>query len=198
MQLQLRRWSAPDRSFRYPGHNQFARGRRQFQGTAIDHELRRERDSRRGDLDRKRQRQRFQLHRRGRHQSQRQLHGCAGGGSPTTKGTANGAFVGAAAERMITSFGLTKGTQAIARRGLFVPAGSVKGRIPRSGNECSTGSFGGFASWKPAGSQPHSIVDDQDTNAGAACRISSARSWTRRQLAGTYCEEAMHLANENL
>jgi hypothetical protein len=39
--------------------------------------------------------------------------GCAGGGSPTTKGTANGAFVGSAAERMITSFGLTKGTQAI-------------------------------------------------------------------------------------
>jgi hypothetical protein len=40
--------------------------------------------------------------------------GCAGGGSPTTKGTANGAFVGAAAERMITSFGLNKGNQAIA------------------------------------------------------------------------------------
>lgn len=40
--------------------------------------------------------------------------GCSGGGSPTTKGTANGAFVGAAAERMITSFGLNKGNQAIA------------------------------------------------------------------------------------
>jgi len=40
--------------------------------------------------------------------------GCSGGGSPTAKGTANGAFVGAAAERMITSFGLNKGNQAIA------------------------------------------------------------------------------------
>jgi len=39
--------------------------------------------------------------------------GCAGGGAPTTNGTANGAFVGAAAERMITTFGLNKGNQAI-------------------------------------------------------------------------------------
>jgi len=39
--------------------------------------------------------------------------GCTGGGSPTAIGTASGAFVGSAAERMITSFGLTRGIQAI-------------------------------------------------------------------------------------
>ena len=40
--------------------------------------------------------------------------GCASGGTPAANGTANGAFVGSAAEKMITSFGLKAANQAIA------------------------------------------------------------------------------------
>ncbi len=39
--------------------------------------------------------------------------GCAGGGTPAANGTAHGAFVGGAAERMITSFGLKAANQAL-------------------------------------------------------------------------------------
>jgi FecR protein len=45
--------------------------------------------------------------------------GCAPGGSPTASGTAHGAFVGGAAQRMITSFGLTSAGQAVSGAALL-------------------------------------------------------------------------------
>jgi hypothetical protein len=45
--------------------------------------------------------------------------GCNPGGSPTAKGTAHGAFVGDAAQKMITSFGLTSAGQAISGAALL-------------------------------------------------------------------------------
>jgi hypothetical protein len=45
--------------------------------------------------------------------------GCAGGGSPTASGTASGLFVGPAAEKMITSFGLKASSQTISGAGLL-------------------------------------------------------------------------------
>lgn len=45
--------------------------------------------------------------------------GCTPGGSPTASGTAHGAFVGDAAQKMITSFGLTSAGQAISGAALL-------------------------------------------------------------------------------
>jgi len=47
------------------------------------------------------------------------ISGCAGGGSPAAKGSASGAFVGPAAERMITSFGLKAANDAISGAALL-------------------------------------------------------------------------------
>jgi hypothetical protein len=45
--------------------------------------------------------------------------GCTPGGSPTASGTAHGAFVGDAAQKMITSFGLTSAGQAVSGAALL-------------------------------------------------------------------------------
>jgi hypothetical protein len=45
--------------------------------------------------------------------------GCAGGGSPTVSGTASGLFVGPAAEKMITSFGLKAANQSVSGAALL-------------------------------------------------------------------------------
>ena len=45
--------------------------------------------------------------------------GCTPGGSPTASGTAHGAFVGDAAQKMITSFGLTSAGKAISGTALL-------------------------------------------------------------------------------
>jgi len=45
--------------------------------------------------------------------------GCAGGGTPTASGTAHGVFVGGAAERMITSFGLKAASQSVSGAALL-------------------------------------------------------------------------------
>jgi hypothetical protein len=45
--------------------------------------------------------------------------GCAGGGTPTASGTAHGLFVGGAAEKMITSFGLKAASQSISGAALL-------------------------------------------------------------------------------
>jgi hypothetical protein len=45
--------------------------------------------------------------------------GCAGGGTPTANGTAHGVFVGGAAEKMMTSFGLKAASQSISGAALL-------------------------------------------------------------------------------